>query len=219
MSKHGLRFTGDEVRAILAGTKTQTRRPLKPQPVQWKMTSVTGHPAGPAAWGYVTGAGRLSVADYWSVRGIQLGDSVWVRETWRYSLPDSIQYKADNASRVVVPPSPVVIPNERLNQWRPPTYMSRWAARIVLPVVAKREERLQAIAPDDCEAEGITGVTYASPVRGQPYDEYKNGDGLVYTTPREALAALWDSIYGDKPGLSWAENPWVQVTELEPYHE
>jgi hypothetical protein len=94
-------------------------------------------------------------------------------------------------------------------------FMPRIASRISLEITDVRVERLQEISPSDCEAEGITGESHESPVRGQPYEEYRNGDGLVYGEPIDAFAALWDSINGNKPGRSWADNPWVWVISFK----
>jgi len=91
---------------------------------------------------------------------------------------------------------------------KPSIFMPRWASRITLEITDIRIERVQDIAPLDCEKEGIIGSTHASPVRGQPYEEYLNGDGLVYTDPKTAFANLWDSI-NEKRGYPWTQNPWV----------
>lgn len=77
--------------------------------------------------------------------------------------------------------------------------------------------RVQDITPLDCEAEGITGKTLPTPCVGGiwlPYEEYRNGDGLVYGTPRDAFAALWDSINA-KRGFPFSENPWVWKVGFE----
>lgn len=93
-------------------------------------------------------------------------------------------------------------------------HMPTEAARTVRQITGVRVERAQEICPSDCEGEGITGTTLSSPVRGQPYSEYYNGDGLVYSTPRTAFAALWDSINKIR-GYGWGTNPWVWVIEFE----
>jgi len=93
--------------------------------------------------------------------------------------------------------------------------MPRDFARIVGPVIQVKAEWVQGISPSDCEAEGITEVSLASPVRGFPYEEYRNSDGLVYGSSVEAFSALWDSINGQKPGCSWKDNPPVWGYECE----
>lgn len=93
-----------------------------------------------------------------------------------------------------------------------PLFMPEWAARLFLQITEVRCERLQGIKPEDCEAEGIEGVTQGSPVRGQPYETYTNGDGLEYGTPKEAFESLWDSIHNEH---TWDSNPHVWVYKFK----
>lgn len=73
-----------------------------------------------------------------------------------------------------------------------------------------RAERLQYITDEECLAEGIMlqhnvghkGVTYSYIPYEQP----------LYSTPREAYAALIDKISGKG---TWASNPYVFVYEFE----
>lgn len=210
MSEHGRLFTGEMVRAILAGVKTQTRRPLRPKP---------DFPGGSGSYEIGTGGGGpyRSVAEYWSDRGIQVGDSVWVREAWNATLSTLrsrpavvVRYRASPSVRNILLFEGDDLPESRLlvggARWRPSIHMPRWASRIVLPVIAKREERLQDITDADVIAEG---VEQRHVDKNRPFFHKNDVHGIAY---RE----LWDSIYGSKPGLSWADNPWVQVTEWEP---
>ena len=199
-------FNGEMVRAILEGRKTQTRRVIKPQP------SDQGH-IGECPYG-------------------QPGDKLWVRETWSevwtYSGSGSypaVCYRSDQVGFIGCESHPVrkvragkySEPDVSVPQnmkWHPPTHMPRWASRITLEVTDVRVERVQDITPSDCEQEGVTGKTLSSPVRGEPYEEYQNGDGLIYTDPKCAFAALWNSIY-DKRGCGWDKNPWCWVIEFK----
>lgn len=156
----------------------------------------------------------------------QIGQHLWVRETCRAeelkSGLDGVRYLADNTF--------ISIENsiDASDRWLdmyyyrggksltvPSIHMPKWATRIWLEVTDVRVERVQEISPADCEAEGIVGKTLASPVRGQPYDEYTNGDGLTYSEPTLAFAALWDTI-NQARGYGWNINPWAWVTEFVP---
>ena len=97
MKERPVLFNGEMVRAILAGQKTQTRRVIKPQPVDvgsgqltWK--EGTGHGAGAP----VKDAGWWFDCPYG-----QPGDRLWVRETFAcvYGSPE---HSAPHATDVVV---------------------------------------------------------------------------------------------------------------------
>src|SRR5690348_1316393 len=90
LKEHPILFSGPMVRALLAGTKTQTRRILKPQPAHWRYLQPmwgTSPPPNPTAFGepYLW---REVGPDYPDSEkddrrcpyGVP-GDRLWVRET------------------------------------------------------------------------------------------------------------------------------------------
>lgn len=205
-------MNASSVNAILARKKTQTRRAISPQPRLGR------------AWKFwVIDPLEMDLPASLCPYGIRQ-DRLWVRETWaterrydhvaprniesRYASLNDIDlwWRADHASRRDL--------NAKPGRWRPSIFMPRWASRITLEIVRAWPERVQDITSDDCEAEGITGVTRSSPVRGLPYEDYMNGDGLEYNTPRDAFRSLWDSINA-KRGFPYCDNPWAWAIEFK----
>jgi len=39
--------------------------------------------------------------------------------------------------------------------------------------------------------------------------------GCGFEEAKPTYACLWDRIYGKRPGLAWADNPWVSVTKWD----
>jgi len=194
MKERPIIFNDSMVKAILDGRKSATRRVAKVYETSPGFISPVGcHvPRKPK--------NHVPYCPYG-----QKGMTLWVREA-HYIIGETGQYfyRADGSNNY----------GDKLKwpgPWKPSIHMPRRASRITLEITGVRVERVQEISPADCEAEGITGESHASPVRGQPYEEYFNGDGLVYPYPCEAFRALWDSINGKRPGRSWADNPWVWV--------
>lgn len=136
MKERPILFSAQMVRALLAGTKTQTRRALRPQPVD----PYTGRdlPAGARP-------DSLPACPY----GVP-GDRLWVRETWCNGMTedgyDGVCYRASGDVCVE-------------GRWRPSIYMPRWASRIVLELTSVRVERLHAITPADAIAEGVSSLS------------------------------------------------------------
>jgi len=187
-SERPILFSGPMVRAILDGSKTQTRRPLKPQPIVGLVYHlVSGH-----RWG-------LSPDDYespyiWCPYGVP-DDRLWVRETFAYYYAGpklgQVYYRADGEL------------SEREKQrdciearWRPSIHMPRWASRLTLEVVSVKVERINGITLVDCMAEGV-------PV--------KERDTLIRARPQ--YANIWDAMYA-KTDYAWEHNPWVWVVEF-----
>ncbi|MBY0438575.1 MAG: hypothetical protein K2W80_10315 [Burkholderiales bacterium] len=197
-------FSAPMVRAILNGSKTQTRRIVKPQPV-----IRDGEPVWPIGTKRPRGRG-FEDCPYG-----QPGDRLWVREThgvadrWLHDCetnpPRCIAYRADLSARNFDPP---YVPNTASwgwagMKWRPSIHMPRWASRITLEVTGVRVERLQDISEADAIAEGVVQA---------PYGWWSGFPGSSSPTAKGAYALLWDSING--PG-SWDANPWVWVVEFK----
>ncbi len=124
-------FSAPMVRAILAGSKTQTRRPVKGTAAEW-LYEQTFDPEFVAAE-------ENHLCPYG-----QPGDQLWVRETWM--LDGSTReyvYRADPAAERL------------LVHWRPSIHMPRAASRLMLVVTGVRIERLHAISEADASAEGV----------------------------------------------------------------
>ena len=126
------------VRAILDGTKTQTRRIVKPLPSGHALT-VTMHPIGHAEF-----YRNHRCLDIVRCPYSKPGDNLWVRETWSDKGDMRPFYRADNGSWLPYG-----------GKWKPSIFMPRWASRITLEVESVRVERLQAISEADAIAEGI----------------------------------------------------------------
>lgn len=139
-------FSAPMVRALLAGTKTQTRRMVKPvrgfehnNIVRPDMAADRG-----AVWmhGPSERVGCMQNCPYG-----QPGDKLWVRETHKaHGWPiagTKVTYRADYPSL------------ETTTGWTPSIHMRRVFSRITLELTSVRVERLQDISLDDCSAEGV----------------------------------------------------------------
>ena len=133
-------FSGDSVRAILDGRKTQTRRVIKPQPPEWFAPTVIDRHGeerpGDDVYGIYDADGE------WGIKCPYRPDQVlWVRETWARvempnDLPDKIVYRATDTQAMP-------------GRWLSPIHMPREAARLFLLVTAVRAERVREITEED----------------------------------------------------------------------
>lgn len=219
-------FSGELVRAIFAGRKTQTRRVVRPQPAAADEAFFWSSPSVPSTRKADEG---LYTRDRSGLKFVQRspfgvpGDRLWVRETWycdhfrcrspfgahppelirEFTAPGMLAHRATHDCRDWEAGCPC-----DHGEWRPSIHMPRWACRITLRVTDVRVERLQDISEADALAEGVAidkGHAYA--VAG--HEEW------VHKTARGCFATLWDSIYRTKPGCAVADNPWVWVVSFE----
>ena len=184
-------FNGHMVRALLAGTKTQTRRALAPDLfISSGGAVVRMASAGPATTGI-----REAHCPYWR----EPGDRLWVRETWSThacldhlppgGCPKSVHYWADGEIQT--------------GKRRPSIHMPRRLSRITLEVTGVCVERLQDISEADALAEGIVPTCGGY---GLPAGEHYHA-----ADPRQSYFSLWESTNG--PG-SVEANPWLWCVEF-----
>jgi hypothetical protein len=148
MKDRPILYTGEMVRQIIAGNKTNTRRPDK-----------TGKP--PCEVG-----DRLWVRETWQVVEGYMDTESWempwikyfVIDGWPNRIPESLpkrhelRYAADDWAE-----------SERAEMdepypWRPSIHMPRWASRLSLEVLEVGRECLSAMTEADAIAEGVESL-------------------------------------------------------------
>lgn len=231
MKERPILFTGPMVRAILDGSKTQTRRIAKEfagrddlDAILKRFPSQNGCPHG------------------------QPGDRLWVRETWGvvsndwdaygnlidwtpdrpataitemrfgqgyysghaiYAADGSYEWAGDDDGG-----------GEPRSAWHPSIHMPRAACRILLEIVSVRVERLQDISEVDAIAEGATHIRSQAwdrehfPAWRYLFEEAVKAGAKppIGPSPAQAYEKLWESING---AGSWDANPWVWVVEFK----
>lgn len=204
MKERPILFSSPMVRALLAGTKTQTRRALKLPHGFWETSD----------------SGQLVPIPVNCPYG-QPGDQLWVRETTHKRpmlniltgeqlapIYDGGAYSADNED--------VLTRNGFDLAWWysrkscPSIHMPRWVSRISLEITGVHVERLQAIAEADIHAEGAISEEWL---------DWREDAGNVGLPPdsrieneRDVFRNLWESINGPD---SWDSNPWVWVIKFK----
>jgi hypothetical protein len=219
MKSRPILFSGAMVRAILDGSKTQTRRVVK------LTDSGRVKAAGSARNWHLDDPNAVLACPYG-----QPGDRLYVRETWGIFDAGSkwvengqpldsdtefgVVYKADDHGgkqgecywKTAPAGSRCWATDEKFH---PSIHMPRWASRITLEIVSVRVERLQEISEEDAKAEGV------EPIGGGLFQVYQRDP--KFPNQVACLAAtisyrqLWNSING--PG-SWDTNPFVWVVEF-----
>lgn len=189
-------FSGEMVRAILDGRKTQTRRIVKGRALEWL-------------------APDMFTPEYVALADVGLspygfaGDRLWVRESfWGCDAPGygdqpCVVYDDEWHGKEYRPAE--VRPWARKFGRIPSIHMPRDCSRITLEITGVRVERLKQISSDDCFAEGID-------VEGADYTEGENYANAGSPVPPErwAFSGLWNSTGGD-----WEADPWVWVIEFK----
>lgn len=201
MKERPILFSGEMVRAIIEGSKTQTRRVIKEKD---NGISIIFDEENPSPYYY------SKKDDKWKRRECpygQIGDQLWVRETFT-ELKDEIHYRADCIGSL----------DYNLIGWKPSIFMPKVASRITLEITNVRVEGIQNISDSDAISEGIREVTKDSDLKKYCiYDKCDYSSVAWSEMPRsakEAFSKLWNSI-NEKSGYGWNNNPWVWVIEFK----
>lgn len=209
-------FSTEMVQAILKGTKTQTRRVVKFRNKKWKLSYEANddNRTDLDAFGVLDENGnnieseenmpatlkQLNLCPFGNV-----GDILWVRETWCKTPKAGYCYKASTDSNGEEIRLEYLKCGSEWAKWRPSIHMPKQACRILLRITEVKIERLQDITTKYAEAEG------AKPIE-KTITNARSKDKFLYSDYREGFMLLWNKINGRG---SWEENPWVWVIEFE----
>ena len=197
MKEKPILFSGPMIRAILANTKTQTRRIFKPDRMTWDANGRYTTHAMRGGELSTTGSGPFKPSSWlhYCPYGQPGGDRLYVRETW------AAQHVYDHLPPRLIPQDARIHYAATEDRggllWRPSIHMPRWASRITLEITSVRVERLRACNEVDAIAEGAPWAACGAPQEGS----HKAG-----------FAQLWEQINGHG---SWEANPWVWVIEFK----
>ena len=200
MKERPILFSAPMARAILAGTKTQTRRVITNHPGdQWTHDGfgrITSKHPKQGRFGLFVRRGLgtdFPECDIVPCPYGQPGDQLWVRETWGlHAYGDDTDWVKGSCTDLDLEDSEIAYradwgPMQESCHWRPSIHMPRAASRISLEITSVRVERLGDVSESDARAEGVV----------QSVAEFKE---------------LWASINGPS---SWDANPWVWVVEVK----
>lgn len=209
MKERPIIFSGEMVKAILEGRKTQTRRVVEPQPPEEVLRSerCSGPDCGDG-FHFIAKRGEFREREIceWHCKcpyGVP-GDRLWVRETFWHQPAD---YDLIACTKVKLEDEVVIYRADHDAagdnfKWRPSIFMPHDLSRITLEITDVRVQRLQEIILEDCLAEGIDvpgrdRMLKIGPIKRECDEAHC----------RAYFRALWDSINAKKH--PWHSDPWV----------
>ncbi len=203
MKERGILFTPENYAKCVAGTKTQTRRIVKPQPpceCEYLINGASSHALcrslkHPELWvpPKATSKDHRLACPFG-----QPGDRIYAKEVhWKYGAfamtGKGKRFVAANRDARFDVTEPA---DKRwaVDSWRKrsPLFMEKKDARLWLELTAVRVERIQQISYDDERAEGVT--------LGRECNDRHSG-----------FIALWDSVNG---AGAWERNDYVWVLDF-----
>lgn len=222
MADKPITFSAPMVRALLAGTKTQTRRLIKPcpWPEDLEPPYIAPYPEGARAVWHDSYDCSVHLA-----APIAVGDRVYVREAYyQFGNWEPVEGKQTKGGKqkwaffgtcMVRFDAPEEFISSRgtefpgVPRWykRLGRFMPRAESRMWLEITDVRVQRLQDISEDDALAEGAL-LPWTGTV-GSACDDTR--------TARGEFSALWDSLHTE-PGTTWADNPWIVAYTFKVHH-
>lgn len=230
-------FNTEMVRAIMNGTKSCTRRIIKPNSIIGLKPDKcrTGMPEELVQEKKLLFIPYCNMTDCELVQSAykqkyEVGDILYVRETWqcwrahRYEANADIRFRAGGEGVRLEFANGNTDSVDRFDydnfvnkwfshngEWKPSLFMPKQAARIFLKVTGVRAERLQDITEKQAIKEGCQAGSfeYQGAVWGQEdFDEW---------TAVDAFKEVWNSTIDKKESdrYGWDANPWVWVYEFE----
>lgn len=220
MGEKPILFNTQMVRAILNGSKTQTRRlikrrydntvlEMKTDKYGTRLIEIQKDEEGVTFGKHEDGSTWRKLRAYIEPKpAYKRGDILYVRETWRpvkYKKPSCavpIDFKEDDYAYFA---DGIVRADGKKDKWRPSIHMPKEAARIWLRVTDVRLQRLQDISSEDVDAEGCKEWAYSA------------ATGELLPSAPTWFEILWDETVSekDKKEYGWDANPWVWAYTFE----
>jgi len=205
-------LNGHGVRATMAGMKTQTCRPVRPQPPSdtW-LDSLVQDPRQWIAIAFESGSRMEGTPIYHNPLGVP-DDLLYVRETHTWVTLAENEYDPEDPHHKRHPRGYPVVMIYRADwqqevgygrvyacqepRWRPSIHMPKWAARTWCRVTGVRIEKGPYISEEDAIAEGFAGYETYHTMPGEQF--VQEPDEII--TPAEEFMEWWENQY---PGIDW----------------
>lgn len=231
MKERPILFSGVLIRTLLAGRKTQTRRPVALQPCENHLGMYGDRYNKSAQWAFWMSDHRMLEPRTFPCPYSDIGDRLWVREAFRVIRDDKgfgLHYRADSQLARYWPNydrgkvrdiDAFALKHANTGKTIPSIHMPAWASRITLEITDVRLQHLQDITEEDASAEGV--LVPVTPERKilidlmNPILEMEEWEKRPF---RCNFAGLWDSVYGGlnlKGTHGWDANPWVWVVAFK----
>ena len=224
MSQKPIIMSIESITAIRRGGKTQTRRPIKPQPTY---PIFEGQRNGKWVWSQAGDALEMRFVETRKPR-YQVGDVLWVKERWRLrnwwnDLDNVLIGYADGTEAWYEPP-------ETLND-----YWADWLSSRITRLMERNGEREEPESEFGKVVNVLDSDPFGSPIYMPKWvsrcwlevidvraerikDIMGSGDveqeGYKFLNTDEGFVAAWEKLNA-KRGFSFFDNPWVWVYEFK----
>ncbi len=226
-------FQTPMVKALLAGTKTETRRDKNIKEINQNPDNFRPMYAKDGIYSFCdeTKDCKVDIKCPWSKNNV-----LWCKETWKPAIRMAegamgeypmVRYKADSSE---VPVSPedydwfTNLTKDGKYNYQSSMFMRRKFARIFLKITEVKLERLHDITEEGAIAEGIEpwgsiqGAYFRNYSKNATtYIKHPNHESPALNSPIKSYKSLWDKING---AGSWESNPYIWVikfTKIENY--
>ena len=240
-------MTGGSVRGILDGKKTQTRRVMKVQPleIEWKLHAIIGDEKNNgkmcfAKPGEVMAEEGINRTKYFKCP-YQVGEKLWVRESWGYhgcttgGDPEkhysTVKYHADGLRKDIYCDSfeelckqdvPQNIKHKKdcdydeyESRWRCYCFNEWWEKkRKITPIYMPKWAARIWLEITGVRVERVQDISQRDSICEGIRPFAPRDVERVSTIERKQFAVLWDSINA-KRGYGWESNPFVWIIEFK----
>ncbi len=191
MKEHSIILSSSMVRAVLNGSKTQSRKVIPTPPYEVSMCGSSVRVTRPRNFSDEYCRFHPAECPYG-----EKGDRLWVREKFRFTdfTHETGLGKIEYSDGTKVEKDFTGVTPQTLGMWKPSTQMKREFSRILLEITRVRVGKLKDISIADIEKEGFS------------FEE----EGM----DAELFEIYWDYAHKNT-AHKWSSNPWVWVVDFK----